>query len=53
MKSESMNELKEWWNACPSKGLHVLTSIIMIFFGLNCAYELGVGLGTFIYHVMH
>ena len=53
MNSKSMNEIKEWWNACPSKGITVLVSLLLVLIASNCAYELGVGFGTFIYHIMH
>ena len=53
MKAKVKNELKEWWDACPSKKLRMVVTIFMVLLAFYFTYELGEGLGKFIYYVLH
>lgn len=53
MKTETGKELREWWNACPSKKLQMIITILLVLISFNCIYELGEAVGKFIYYIVH
>lgn len=52
MKTDAEKEIREWWNACPLK-VQKSIKVFMVLLAFYLMYELGEGVGKFIYNILH